>query len=792
MAMTKENHQSMNQYLSTTALIAALLGASACQSTDDDPDDQDDQDELQALLRDGPLSHVPSAALSAALAPAPEDAGPGIASDAPVGSWSFNDCVSFQTQLGDSSEFGNTAFRSVGVNCTDGVEGLAVAIAAREDIVYVPDQPNFTFEEGVTVAGWFNPTTTGGTKTLFRKRDKDTSSFALLLNGGRFQFVVSLGEERAISVSSPQRAKAGVFQHVAGTYDGDTLRLYVDGVEVNQFAVPGEIPPGPGPVLMGNDGSERRFSGIIDDAIFATHALDPDEVLELLCAPHRPTMEFSPEIISETPPGVPATIDVTVTNSRPDFCGPLTFQLQTFSSQGLLIDPPEGSPVESEPVPSGESTHFTITATADDTATPGDVLFVDFFVEEFTTGFFEFGTVFFEVGEPTSGCRVSTARELMIRNLSVVDDPVRTVFDPASDDPRNGVWTFKHLIENMAPTPEDAPAMVEAVIGSFIAPQTVNGFTVEARPGMASFLDSWPRTQDGALDLARAPLQLQAIVNRFDLRNLAAGDAGEGRFVFAFMESGFPLQATLIIEYKLPAASEADVFGWAEAFHALGELPFGEEYNAALQVVTDRFAGRGARPGTINGSALNALRTNEIAFGGVWELREFNLSPVSGLLEPTPVALTPDGSFNFSDTLAAFIEANQADIIAERHVVPRDFDGAPFQGGAVFNELTTWFAPGVDSEARHHFGLNTCNGCHSSEETNTAFLQIEPRFEGSEAGLSGFLTGTTVSDPETGDPRTFNDLARRNADLKAIVCAEPAARSNSWKTTLRKGISRVH
>ena len=52
-------------------------------------------------------------------------------------------------------------------------------------------------------------------------------------------------------------------------------------------------------------------------------------------------------------------------------------------------------------------------------------------------------------------------------------------------------------------------------------------------------LDNWPRTPDGKLDLAQPPLRLQAIVNRFDLRNLAAGDAGEGRFVFAF-EAPFP------------------------------------------------------------------------------------------------------------------------------------------------------------------------------------------------------------------------------------------------------------
>ena len=104
----------------------------------------------------------------------------------------------------------------------------------------------------------------------------------------------------------------------------------------------------------------------------------------------------------------------------------------------------------------------------------------------------------------------------------------------------------------------------------------------------------------------------------------------------------------------------------------------------------------------------------------------------------------------------------------------------------MFNDLTTWFAPGVDNEARHHFALNTCNGCHSLQETNVFFLQIEPRLSFQESPLSGFLRGTTVSDPVTGQLRTFNDLARRNADLKAIVCTSAPA------PALRRGIARVH
>src|SRR5205814_560861 len=55
-------------------------------------------------------------------------------------------------------------------------------------------------------------------------------------------------------------------------------------------------------------------------------------------------------------------------------------------------------------------------------------------------------------------CSVRNRRELEIRDLSVVEDPVRTA--------PGGAWTFGKLMENMAPTPEAAPAMVETLLST--------------------------------------------------------------------------------------------------------------------------------------------------------------------------------------------------------------------------------------------------------------------------------------------------------------------------------------
>ena len=46
----------------------------------------------------------------------------------------------------------------------------------------------------------------------------------------------------------------------------------------------------------------------------------------------------------------------------------------------------------------------------------------------------------------------------------------------------------------------------------------------------------------------------------------------------------------------------------------------------------------------------------------------------------------------------------------------------------------------TDDTVRHLFSLNTCSGCHGGE-TQTGFTQVDPVFFGTQATLSGFLTG---------------------------------------------------
>ncbi len=294
-------------------------------------------------------------------------------------------------------------------------------------------------------------------------------------------------------------------------------------------------------------------------------------------------------------------------------------------------------------------------------------------------------------------------------------------------------------------------------------------------------IDPWLQASGGAgkqFDLAKAPFRLLAIVNRVDLRdNSASGSsAGEARFVFGALGPGCqPLEFTVIFEFGIARSDCQAVRDWAKQWFDLGSLELGSgEYNAALEAITEQFVRAGANPSKPNGSALNQLRTNEIVLSNIWELREFKLS-AEGALKQVTVKMTPDLSFNRTMVLVNFINGNEADILADKHVVPDQFPaGNSFLAGSAIMPGVFWDNPPTgllitSREARHKFSLQTCNGCHQGE-TATDFTHIKPTPFGIAARLSGFMTGISVVDPSDGSPiREFNELQRRAADLDQLV-----------------------
>ena len=223
-------------------------------------------------------------------------------------------------------------------------------------------------------------------------------------------------------------------------------------------------------------------------------------------------------------------------------------------------------------------------------------------------------TVNFSVLDNSTPCTIKSRRELAIRDVSVVESPVRTA--------PGGAWTFGKLMAEMAPTPADAPAMVEAMLSSFLTEQKGQQLRLSPRESASSrFWTACEARTGSSISRGEAFRLLSQSSTASTSTTSRRRRPARGASCSASRRSGQTLSATLIIEYSIPAGSQADVLALANAWHALRALPFpSEQYNAALQAVTERLTARDAAPGRTNGGALGQIRTNDF----------FALSPSRG------------------------------------------------------------------------------------------------------------------------------------------------------------------
>ena len=191
-----------------------------------------------------------------------------------MAAYGFNE--GFGTIVTDASGNGNTGTIGTATWTTSGKYGNALSFNGTSARVTVNDSNSLDLTTGMTLEAWLFPTAVGGWRDVIYKGTDDiyylmgSSDNSTPAIGGTFSPSALRGTS-----SLPLNA----WTHLAGTYDGTTMRLYVNGVQVSSRAQTGPIQTSTAALTMGGDALYGQyFAGRIDEARIYNRALSAAEI----------------------------------------------------------------------------------------------------------------------------------------------------------------------------------------------------------------------------------------------------------------------------------------------------------------------------------------------------------------------------------------------------------------------------------------------------------------------------------------------------------------------------------
>jgi hypothetical protein len=186
----------------------------------------------------------------------------------------------------DSSDNGNDA--TGGFDWGEGKFGDGIAVSAGSIVVQTSDSVN-SVKEALTVAAWFRVDSASDTgirrQNAFLLEDQSTSE--PIPDGFSFRIWTTSGLSPGIYGKA--ELKLGEWYHAAGPYDGETMKLYINGIEEEELldSTGGKIDgtwtgdiATPGDQLQLKYGAETYIGGM-DEIVIFNRALSADEIKQL-------------------------------------------------------------------------------------------------------------------------------------------------------------------------------------------------------------------------------------------------------------------------------------------------------------------------------------------------------------------------------------------------------------------------------------------------------------------------------------------------------------------------------
>ena len=159
----------------------------------------------------------------------------------------------------------------------------------------MPDSASLDISSAITMAAWVKPEAAGTQNLIKKSTNGGTNGYELSLSAlgaassqrafVRFNQATS-GDTYRVNATTMYPSHGTTWMHVAATYDGTTIRLYVNGVQEGQLAASIPIPTNNLALGIGAqpDGLFGVLQGTMDDVLLYNTALTASEIAALAAA----------------------------------------------------------------------------------------------------------------------------------------------------------------------------------------------------------------------------------------------------------------------------------------------------------------------------------------------------------------------------------------------------------------------------------------------------------------------------------------------------------------------------
>ena len=166
---------------------------------------------------------------------------------------------------------------------TAGKYGGALTFDGTNDYVTVPDSASLDLGPSMTLEAWVRPTASSGWRTVLLKETPTSLAYSLYSASSTNRPSAWIGDASSIGTAA---LAASTWSHVAATYDGSRLRLYVNGVLRTDKATTAPVAVSTGPLKIGGNAVWGEwFAGQIDEVRVYDRVLSATEITADMNAP---------------------------------------------------------------------------------------------------------------------------------------------------------------------------------------------------------------------------------------------------------------------------------------------------------------------------------------------------------------------------------------------------------------------------------------------------------------------------------------------------------------------------